>query len=160
MPQSICEPHWAQIVSWLSTPLVALVAALFGGYIAYRQWKTAQDRLKFDLFDRRFAVYDTARNFLSSIITYGDIKHDEVSKFIIGTSESKWLFDDEVDNYLRNEIGNKLNRFTTLKSTVESLSSKEERNENIMQQSQLLTWFIKQPTVLAQKFEPFLKLKH
>jgi phosphate/sulfate permease len=160
MPPSICEPHWAQIVSWLSTPLVALVAALFGVYIAYRQWKTAQDRLKFDLFDRRFVVYDTARNFLSSIITYGDIKHEEVSKFIIGTSESKWLFDDKVDNYLRNEIGNKINRFTTLKSTVESLSSKEDRNENIMQQSQLLTWFIKQPTVLVQKFEPFLKLKH
>ena len=135
MLQSIWEPHWAQIVSWLSTPLIAIVAAIFAVMIQYWQWKTAQNRLKFDLFDRRFAVYDTARNFLSSIITYGDINHEEVSKYIIGTSESKWLFGDEVDNYLRNEIRNKITRFTTLKSMLDSLSSKEERNENILQQS-------------------------
>ena len=59
------DPHWTQVLSALLTPTIAVLVAI----IAYRQWRTAQNRLKFDLFDRRFAVYDAARNLLSSVMT-------------------------------------------------------------------------------------------
>ncbi|MBP0595686.1 hypothetical protein J8I87_39835 [Paraburkholderia sp. LEh10] len=45
---------WSTWSSALLRPTIAGVAAL----IAHRQAKTARNKLKFDLFERRFAVYD------------------------------------------------------------------------------------------------------
>jgi hypothetical protein len=72
------DPYWTQVLSALLTPTIAVIVAI----IAYRQWKTAQNRLKLDLFDRRFAVYDAARNLLSSVMTSGEAKNDEMLKFL------------------------------------------------------------------------------
>lgn len=159
MPPSISGPHWAQLVSWLSTPFVALVALIFGGYIAWRQWKTIQDRLKLDLFDRRFAVYETARKFLGSITFNGRLEDEEVSNFIIGIQQSKWLFNDEINNYLRNEICNEISMITTLNMMLED-SSKQERKQYILERSEIIKWFLEQSIILEKKMEPFLKLKH
>jgi hypothetical protein len=41
-------PVWISTLSALLTPAIAIL----GGVIAYRQWRTARDILKFDLFDR------------------------------------------------------------------------------------------------------------
>ncbi len=160
MPPSIAEPHWAQILSWLSTPFVAIIAAVFAGMIAYRQWKTAQDKLKLDLFDRRFAVYDTARNLLASIMNMNQLKEGELIKFLSGTRESKWLLNDEITNFFEKELWVKANKLQTLFIVLDSLPRGQERNENIEKQSELIKWFREQYSVLDQKFEPFLKLKH
>jgi len=44
-----------QSVQALGPTVVAVIAALFALYIGRRQWKTAHDRLSFDLFEKRFA---------------------------------------------------------------------------------------------------------
>ena len=51
------DPHWTTLLSALLTPAVAV----FGIFIAYRQWRLAQEKLKLDLFDKRFEVYEAAR---------------------------------------------------------------------------------------------------
>jgi hypothetical protein len=48
MPSQL--PIWAHELQALSVPIVAL----FGLYIAYRQWVTAHERVKIDLFERRW----------------------------------------------------------------------------------------------------------
>jgi len=45
-----CDPHWTNYLAALLTPTVAVL----GSIIAYHQWRTAQNKLKFELFDRRF----------------------------------------------------------------------------------------------------------
>ena len=55
------DPHWTAYLTALLTPTIAG----FGIYIAIQQWLTARRKLKFDLFDRRFAVYDAVRCFSS-----------------------------------------------------------------------------------------------
>ena len=80
------------------TPIIAILAVI----IAYRQWKTADDKLRTERFDRRFAVYDTARNLLATIITMGEIKDDELYKFLSGTREAKWFLNDEIVNHFQN----------------------------------------------------------
>lgn len=47
-----------EIVKAFGPPLVAGVV----GYVAWRQWRTAQDKLAIDLFDRRFAAYRAVLN--------------------------------------------------------------------------------------------------
>jgi len=160
MLPSISEPHWAQLLSWLSTPLVAVVAAIFAGMIAYRQWRTAQNRLKLDLFDRRFVVYETVLNLLISIMNNEQLKQGELSKFSLGTRQAKWLFNDEIADYFQNQLYAKANKFQTLYVILDSLPIGEERNENVRKQSELKKWFREQLIILDQKFAPFLKFKH
>ena len=45
------------VLSALLTPTIAIITT----YIAYEQWRTNRNKLKLDLFDRRFAVYDAMR---------------------------------------------------------------------------------------------------
>jgi hypothetical protein len=56
------DPHWTAYLSAWGTPIIALIAGGWGGYIAWRQWHTAQNRLRLDLFDKRFAAYAAARD--------------------------------------------------------------------------------------------------
>jgi hypothetical protein len=75
------EPHWTAYVSALLVPLVAI----FGFIIAYQQWRTAQNKLKLDLFDRRFEIYHAARKLLAAIMTSGKASDDELFNYLTST---------------------------------------------------------------------------
>ena len=72
--RQITNPYWTQVLSALLVPTIALFAC----YIAWRQWRTAQNKLKLDLFEKRFAVYDTARNLFDSVVTSGKAEDKEM----------------------------------------------------------------------------------
>lgn len=56
-------PEAIQWLQALGPTLVTFAIGMFGGYIAWRQWRTAQDKIQLDLFDKRFSVYlDTFRD--------------------------------------------------------------------------------------------------
>lgn len=151
-----CDPHWTAYLSALLTPTIAV----FGSFIAYRQWRTGQNKLKHDLFERRFSVYDAARTLLSSIMTSGKAKDEELFKFLSGTREAKWLLDANVAEYLDKELYHKGCGLQCLASKLEGLPDGEERNSNVHKEAEIKKWFFKQHEVLDEKFSPFLKLEH
>jgi hypothetical protein len=51
--------------------LTPLIIGLLAAYIAYQQWRTNHRKLKLDLFDRRFKVYQAARQLLAITETGG-----------------------------------------------------------------------------------------
>jgi hypothetical protein len=148
--------HWTQILSALLTPTIAVVVAM----IAYRQWRTAQNRLKLDLFDRRFAVYDAARNLISSILTSGKVKDEETLKFLTRTREVKWLLNDGIAEYFDKEIWGQAVELETLDTELQILTVQAERVSNVKKRSEIKKWFRDQYKVLDEKFTPFLNLKH
>lgn len=151
-----CDPHWTTYLSALLTPTIAVLGSL----IAYRQWRTAQNRLKHDLFERRFSVYDTARTLLASIMTSGKAKDEELFKFLSGTREAKWLLDANVAEYLDKELYRKALNLQCLASELEGLPVGDERSSNIHKQAEIKKWFLTQYEVLDEKFSAFLKLEH
>lgn len=53
-------PSWIQIIGALGPLLTASTTLIVGmavALIAYRQWKTANDKMVLDLFDRRLEIY-------------------------------------------------------------------------------------------------------
>jgi hypothetical protein len=56
-----CETNWWLVGGQLATPIVV---ALLGAYFAYQQTSTAKRKLRLDHFDKRFAVFNAARNFI------------------------------------------------------------------------------------------------
>ncbi len=80
------------------TPVIAIITV----YIAYQQYQTNRYKLRLDLYDKRFKVFLGLREFLSNIIQNADVSNEAIFQFNLATSESVFLFDKEVSNYLQN----------------------------------------------------------
>lgn len=132
--RAISNPHWTQVFSALLVPTVAGL----GIYIAYRQWRTANNRLKLDLFEKRFAVYDAARKFLTSIVASGKVTDEELSKFALGTLEARWILNDDIARYFNEEILKKAIKFQGLQKVLEDLPVGEERTKNVQKETEYL----------------------
>jgi hypothetical protein len=150
------DPHWTTYLSALLTPTVAVLGSL----IAYRQWCLAQNKLKLDLFDRRFSVYEAARNLLASIMTSGKAKEDEIIKFMVATREAKWVLNAHVAEYLDKQLYLKAIDLQALSSALEGVPGVEERTSNVHRQLEIKKWFLAQYDVLDEHFAPFLQLRH
>lgn len=150
------DPHWTAYVSALMVPVVALIAA----GIAFLQWRLAQNKLMLDLFDRRFKIYEGARDFLRSVMTSGKAKDEEMLKFLISTREAKWLFDESIAEYLDKEIYAKAVELQTLDSELVGVPVGEERTKSVAAQRKLKEKLLAQFKVLDEKFSPYLRLRH
>lgn len=149
-----CDTNWTTYLSALLTPTVAVL----GSFIAYRQWRTAQNKLKLELFDRRFAVYDTTTTFLASAMNSGAAK-DEEFKFMSATHDAKWLLNTDIAEYLE-DIYRKAVSLQFLVSELQDLPIGEERSANIHMQREIKEWLLKQYEVLDEKLAPYLRLEH
>src|SRR6185437_12430337 len=89
-------PVWAQWVQLVATGAIALFAA----FIAYKQWRLAQQRVVMDLFERRMAVYDEARDVIGSIVREGRADNTIFFRFAKATDRVEILFGDEVVAYV------------------------------------------------------------
>jgi hypothetical protein len=49
-------PMWLEIIKDVGPLFVALIAAAIASAIQYRQWRTANDKIRLDLFDRRLSI--------------------------------------------------------------------------------------------------------
>lgn len=151
-----CDPHWTAYLAALLTPTVAI----FGSVIAYRQWRIAQNKLKFELFDRRFSLYEASRKLLGSIMTSGKAKDEEIFKFCVATREAKWLLNIAVATYLEKELYHKAIKLQALQAELQGVPVGSERSANVQEQLEIKEWFIAQYEVLDEKFSPFLELQH
>ncbi len=152
----ICEPHWTTWLTALLTPIVAIL----GIYIASRQWQTARNKLKFDLFEKRFAVYEASKSFLDSIASSGKVKDEELFKFLLATRQARWLLDVELANYLKMDIYKKATEIKIYESELEAMPVGAERSKNVQKQREIKIFLIDQYLILDEKLSPFLKLQH
>lgn len=89
-------PVYIQLTQLIGTFFLALFAAM----IAYRQWRTAHQRLVFDLFERRMRIFDDAREVLNGVIRAGDAQDHQVVEFSRVAERARFLFGDEVVLYI------------------------------------------------------------
>lgn len=84
----------------------AIVIALLGALIATFQFKVASAKLKLDLYNKRFAVYESVLDLYQYILEWDEEKiRPRMHKFIRAFRESKFLFDEKDGIYeLINEI--------------------------------------------------------
>ena len=98
-------PLWIQGIAAFATPMVALAVA----YIAYRQWKTARDKLRLDLFDKRFAVFMDVRKIASETMQDRPASDPALPQEVI--ARGRFLFGAEVVSELKNlQYANELTR--------------------------------------------------
>jgi hypothetical protein len=139
--------------SGLLTPLIAIIVA----YIAYRQWRTADNRLKLDMFERRLAIHSIARDLIASVVTSGVVDNSMLLSFVHGTRQARWLLDTSLQDYLDAEMYKSALCLQNLQSEEKCLSG-DDLTGNVQKQSELKIWFTNQYGVLDSWFDKFLKL--
>ena len=60
--------------------------------IAWQQWRVADNKLRLDLFDRRYKVYDATRKFLAVIFREASFTDSQLFEFYAGTSDAEFHF--------------------------------------------------------------------
>jgi hypothetical protein len=87
----------AAIAQIITTSVVGLIAV----YIAWRQWRTAHDRLILDLFERRFQVFQDLTRTVSAAVNKPHVEINDLADFDQATEKARFLFGPEVHGYLR-----------------------------------------------------------
>ncbi len=89
--------EWAQIFSAAFTALIALITTT----ILVQQHQLARRKLRHELYDRRFAIYNALMGFLNLVIQEGgQLSVEVLYKFKADTNQAFFLFDRDVREYL------------------------------------------------------------
>jgi hypothetical protein len=148
-------------VTSLSQILFVPFIALIGAWIAARQMLIAEEKLKFDIFDRRyekrFAVYEATRSILASPFDRSTTD-DRIKAYGFYTLDAKFLFDDEMFKYLR-DVQHHVATWYDCFSRANKMLAGEERDQVEALERNSLKWIIEQgdnQSGLTVKFKPFL----
>jgi hypothetical protein len=152
----ITDLHWTSYLSALLTPIVAVL----GSFIAYRQWRLAQNKLKLELFDRRLSIHKAASDFLVSIATSGTIINEEFYKFMASTSETRWLISESAAKYFREDIFDKVLEFQRIDGELDDMPACETRTIAVNAKAEIRKWLLAQHKVVDEKFSKYLQLQH
>src|SRR6476660_7859446 len=91
--------------------LSVLIIGGIGAYIAWRQWRTAHDRLKLDLFDRRLAAYQRLKDAVAPIASSGRVTQQDANHFAQAMRDMKFLFDKETETQVEQIYNAMLSKF-------------------------------------------------
>jgi hypothetical protein len=139
-----------------SLQIIAALIAGFVAYIAWQQWRTAEKKRNQDLFDKRFAVFVAARDFLGDIQLHGKPSRKAIRAYVIGTSGAQFLFNDDVHLYLK-EIIERALRLDYFEGRAEHLRDGDKRRGDAIDAAQeQSSWLLDQVEILEEKFKPFL----
>lgn len=152
--------HWTAYVTALSVPVIAA----FGGLIAYRQWKTARDKLKLDIFDRRMAVYQAATSELTRALGgWEDMGKADSIPDKLKLQEAKWLMSKEVAAYLEKPFQTSLEELAEFSVVLEGhdpSSATYDWDGHDARLAERTKMYERILAKLDELFSPFLMLKH
>lgn len=81
--------------------------------------QTAKNKLKLDLFEKRLAIYTVASDAIAEVIQGGNFLSEDYHSYYASIQGAKWLFGDEVYNYLDTGLGVQLKKVCELDSKLE-----------------------------------------
>jgi len=129
-------------------------------YLGYLQHKTNALRLKHELFERRFQVYDAFRSFLGGIMHEGKTSHSACLTMLRETGKAEFLFGSDVPEYLLSAYQKGLDLVESHRKLDGDprLPVGEERNRVAHENAEQVMWFANQYTVLPKLFGKYLNL--
>ncbi len=146
-----------EISKALLTPIIAIIAT----YIAWQQWKTNQQKLNLERYDRRLFIYEEVIKILSIVLRDADASYDDLLKFRTSVSEADFLFGDEIPTYIEEIYKRGLNLHRWNKEYKDYTQEKPEGydHEKVVENSHKeLTWLTEQFEPVKEKFKKYLDI--
>ena len=143
-------------VAALLTPVLACVAA----YIAWRQWVTANNKVKLDLFDKRYRIFAEIRTLLSGVMQNASLSLDQLLIFKSSVCDASFLFGSDVSLYIEDIYKHGVELTTAssqLRDPTDYLTT-EERKDLAHTVRLEIEWFSDQFEILPRLFSRYLDL--
>ena len=139
----------------LLSPVATLIVGLAVAFIALRQWLVARYKLRLDLFEKRYKVYEASAQFLSVIVSRANFNDDDLRAFNIGTRDVVFLFPKRINDYLH-KIRCRALDMRLFQQQFTPLPVGEERTKLVQKHHDELVWLGDQLTKLPEVFASFL----
>ncbi len=96
IPGTICF-EW---MKGMPAAIIAVAGVLITGFIAYRQYAVAKAKLKLDLFDKRYAIYQEIWEILSGVVINGTKRNGLYTPFNNLRPKVRYLFGTKIAEYV------------------------------------------------------------
>lgn len=157
------DPHWTAYLQAIGTPVVAVIAACIAASIAFRQWQTAQNKLKLDLFERRYEVYVALTQLMGLMVQEKWVEQDVPRQLMAKTGGTEFLFDHHIYEYVVEVVFKHVNNRMSLQYKAE-IARRADNQALFAELSKELAlereWFDNEIDELRKRMRPFLQLKH
>lgn len=142
-------------LSGLLTPIIAILAI----YIGYKQYRIQRYKMKYDLYDRRFKVFERIKEFITTFGTKNVVESGEIGKFYSSIIEHQFLFDNDINEFI-DEFCKKIEEFSIVCIDVKSYSKDSKEREELETKREQIRWWIMQELMkLPDRFEKYLSFK-
>jgi hypothetical protein len=129
----------------ISTSIIAAA----GVFISWQQWRIAEIRLRHDIYERQFRVYEAAKTLLVVFQFNGKISQDDFFTYLRGTADADFIFDDaDAIQYLQ----------TLRTRAIELMRAQKQGAAAADQCAEIGGWLMQQFDVLKSKFRPVMGL--
>jgi hypothetical protein len=140
---------------------LSIITVIIGGivaYVGYQQHLVNRERLKLDLFEKRFAVYTGLQNCLANIFQKGVFDSATDIALMLNTHPSVFLFDETITNYIK-EVRNRALLLEETVASLDGLPKSDQRSALVKQKYEHLKWLSEQNVKLPGIFSPYLKFR-
>ena len=137
--------------------LLALAVAGTVAYVAWQQWKTNDDRLRLELFDKRFTVYTTTRDFLIGAVNKDGVTDAELRAFRAATGEAAFLFDYDVSALVTEHLVALTVRHSNLRVGLDTMPDSE-RDDATNRMTAIMKQMEDAYLELPRRFRPYLRI--
>lgn len=132
------------------------ILAVLTAWVATQQWWVNREKLRLDLYARRYAVFSAARQFAGVIVTNASVDETAQREFLSSKVEAAFLFHADVADYL----GQLFRQSTMLHfHAVSQKGTDADRASHIARENDLVVWFHEQMDQMEQVFSPYLRFQ-
>lgn len=147
---------WVAYLSALLTPTIALLAIS----IAFFQLRINRNKLKNELFDRRYKQYECIKSFIGAILREGRVTKKMEMEYLIGISGIKFTYDKKISEYANQTLWHIAMELQELDRMLDRLPVGDARNKNANRQAEIKIYFHSELVGLEDKFSKYLQLNH
>ncbi|MDO8433282.1 MAG: hypothetical protein Q7S58_12820 [Candidatus Binatus sp.] len=146
------------VLFWYLQGALTLVIAVVAVNIARQQSKTSAEKLKFDLFDKRYRVFEEILTLLKIMYPKGTVELIDIATFNGRTVESKFLFGNEIVEYIK-QISDHAQTLETVNSEMRDALNGvlgSDRLKLVQERREVMQWVRDQFNVVGEKFKKYL----
>ena len=151
------DPAWTSPAA--AAAIAAIASSIAAGLAVYNAWelrKQGEEKLKIDLFERRYRIYEAIYRYIAHMDREGNVSDDAIRELDRGCTAIEFLFDKDVRDYVRT-VRNKGIDLMTARKIMEPLPVGDEHSKQSALICELVKWSSQQFESAEHVFSRYLK---